>query len=145
MTAFDPTNLGSVLDAFYASLSGPAGERDWSLHKQVFDDNARLIRTGVDEDGASWSKTMNPAEYRENVALFFSKAPFYEIEIARRVAQFGNIAQAWSSYEMRRAPDAPEIERRGINSIQLFRGPDQHWRVVAAIWDNEREGLTLPE
>ena len=31
-----------------------------------------------------------------------------------------------------------EPERRGINSIQLFRHPDEGWRIISMIWDNER-------
>ena len=48
---------------------------------------------------------------------------------------------------MRRGPrlDDAEPERRGINSIQLFRDPDRGWRIMAMIWDNEREGVTIPE
>ena len=140
----DTKNLGAVIDAFYAVLCGPAGPRDWSVHEQIFAADAQLIRTGVDEDGKPWSKRMNPAEYRENVTLFLSKAPFYEVELERRVDLFGDIAQIWSSYEMRRALDSPEIERRGVNFIQALRGADGNWKVVAAIWANEREGLTLP-
>ena len=68
---------------------------------------------------------------------------FYEVETGRRVDLFGNIAHVWSVYEARRAPDDPVPERRGINSIQLFRDPDRGWRIVAMIWDNEREGVSV--
>ncbi len=57
---------------------------------------------------------------------------------------FGNIAHAWSAYEARTALDDEEPERRGINSIQLFRDERGHWRIMAMIWDNEREGVELP-
>jgi hypothetical protein len=88
---------------------------------------------------------MSLEEYREDVAYAFRIVPFYEIELERRVEQFGNIAHAWSTYEERRDPKAPAIERRGINSIQLFRGPDRRWRIMSIIWDNERDGVNLPE
>jgi 2-polyprenyl-6-methoxyphenol hydroxylase-like FAD-dependent oxidoreductase len=45
----------------------------------------------------------------------------------------------------RRALDDAEPERRGINSIQLFKDTDRGWRIIAMIWDNEREGLALPD
>jgi len=51
---------------------------------------------------------------------------------------FGNIAHVWSGYEARSTPDAVEPERRGINSIQLFRHAELGWRIVHMIWDNER-------
>jgi hypothetical protein len=30
------------------------------------------------------------------------------------------------------------VERRGINSIQLFNHPELGWRIIHMIWDNER-------
>jgi hypothetical protein len=142
---YDFTRIGDVLDALYATLSGPAGDRDWDARHEFFHPDAKLIRTGVDENGVSWLKIMNLEEYREDVAYAFRIVPFFEIELERRVEQFGNIAHAWSTYEERRDPAAPEIERRGINSIQMFRDSDRRWRVMSVIWDNEREGVKLPE
>jgi hypothetical protein len=141
---YDFTRIADVLEALYATLSGPAGERDWDARHQFFHPDAKLIRTGVDENGVSWLKIMTLEEYREDVAFIFKRIPFFEIETERRVEQFGNIAHAWSIYEERRDPSA-SVERRGINSIQLFRDQDRRWRIMSIIWDNEREGLTLPE
>jgi hypothetical protein len=145
MMNYDFTRIGDVLDALYTTLSGPAGDRDWDVRHQFFHPDAKLIRTGVDENGVSWLKIMNLDEYREDVAYAFKIVPFYEIELERRVEQFGNIAHAWSLYEERRDPNAPEIERRGINSIQLFRDSNRRWRILSIVWDNEREGVKLPE
>ena len=141
---YDFTRIADVLEALYATLSGPAGERDWDARHQFFHPDAKLIRTGVDENGVSWLKIMTLEEYREDVAFIFKRIPFFEIETERRVEQFGNIAHAWSIYEERRDPSA-SVERRGINSIQLFRDQDRRWRIMSIIWDNEREGLALPE
>ena len=55
------------------------------------------------------------------------------------------MAQVWSAYEARRSPGDAEPERRGINSIQLFRTPEAGWRIVSMIWDNERAGQTVPD
>jgi hypothetical protein len=44
----------------------------------------------------------------------------------------------WSAYEARRTPDEEPPERRGINSIQLFKDPERGWRIIHMIWDNER-------
>jgi len=43
-----------------------------------------------------------------------------------------------------RAPGAPNIRRRSINSIQLFRDAERRWRIMSITWDNEREGVKLP-
>jgi len=145
MTSYDFTRIGDVLDALYATLSGPAGDRDWEVRHQFFHPEAKLIRTGVDENGVSWLKIMTLEEYREDVAFIFKRIPFFEIETERRVEQFGNIAHAWSTYEEKRSPDTAEIERRGINSIQMFRDSERRWRITSIIWDNEREGVKLPD
>lgn len=142
--SFDPTDIGAVIGEMYAIISGPAGPRDWSRQRAIFHPEARQIRTGVDEHGAPWMKIMSLDEYAENTTPFFAANAFYEVEIARRIDVFGSIAHAWSAYEARTALDDEKPERRGINSIQLFRDEHGHWRIMAMIWDNEREGVELP-
>ena len=139
----DPTSIDSVIAAMYAMVSGPAGPRDFSLQSQVFRPDARQMRTGVDTSGAPWVKIMTLDEYRADTAPFFAANDFFEIETARRVDQFGNIAQVWSVYEARTNPDDARPERRGINSIQLFCDEHGHWRIMSMIWDNERDGVKV--
>ena len=67
---------------------------------------------------------MTLADYEANTTPFFAENDFYEVETSRRIDLFGNIAHVWSGYEARRSPDDAQPERRGINSIQLFRDPD---------------------
>jgi hypothetical protein len=133
--------IGAVIDEMYAMISGPAGPRDWSRQRKVFHPDARQMRTGVDADGAPWIKIMSPDEYQADVAPFFTANPFFEVEIARRIDVLGNMAHVWSLYEARTAPDDATPERRGINSIQLYRQPDGAWRIMSMIWDNERPGV----
>jgi hypothetical protein len=142
--SFDPTDIGGVVDAMYAMISGPAGPRDWDRQQQIFHPDARQMRTGIDADGRPWIKIMSLDDYRRDTAPFFAAHDFYEVEIARRIDTFGNMAQVWSVYEARTAPDDVKPERRGVNSIQLFRDERGHWRIVSMIWDNEREGVRIP-
>lgn len=133
--------IGAVVDEMYAMISGPAGPRDWSRQLGVFRPDARQMRTGVDADGRPWIKAMGPDEYRADVTPFFMANPFFEVEIARRIDVLGNMAHVWSLYEARTAPDDATPERRGINSIQLFRDETGAWKIVSMIWDNERPGV----
>lgn len=135
--------VGAVVDEMYAMISGPRGPRDWSRQANAFTAGARQMRTGVDADSRAWIKTMSPADYAKDVAAFFEANDFFEVEIARRIDLLGNMAQVWSLYEARTAPDDATPERRGVNSIQLFRDPDLGWRIVSMIWDNERPGVTV--
>ena len=134
----DEEQIGAVVDEMYAMISGPAGPRDWSRQRNSFLPEARQIRTWVDENGRAEMKMMSPDEYAENTTPFFAENAFYEIETARRIDVFGNMAHVWSNYEARTSLDDEVPERRGINSIQLFRHPDQGWRIVSMMWDNER-------
>ena len=134
----DEEKIGAVLDEMYDTISGPAGPRDWSRQRNAFLPEARQVRTWVDEQGRPQCLMMGLKEYAENVTPFFAANDFYEVETARRIDVFGNMAHAWSNYEARRTPDDSDVERRGINSIQLFRHPEQGWRIIHMIWDNER-------
>ncbi len=134
----DLQSIGAVIDEMYDMISGPAGPRDWSRQANCFLPEARQVRTWED-DGRPAMLAMAPAEYQRNVTPFFMANPFYEVETGRRIDLFGNMAHVWSNYEARTSPDDADVERRGINSIQLFRHPDLGWRIVSMIWDNERQ------
>ncbi|MGH6729699.1 MAG: hypothetical protein ACREBK_06060 [Sphingomicrobium sp.] len=134
----DEQEIGAAIDEMYAMISGPPGPRDWSRQANCFLPEAKQVRTWVDEQGRAQKLSMGLDDYAANVAPFFAENPFYEIETDRRIDRFGNIAHAWSHYEARTSPDDADVERRGVNSIQLFRHPDLGWRIIHMIWDNER-------
>jgi hypothetical protein len=136
--------IACVIQAMYEMISGPAGPRDWTKQEEIFHPAARQMRTGVDADGRPWIKIMSLEQYRQDTAPFFAANAFYEVETARRIDVFGAMAQVWSVYEARGSPGDSVPERRGINSIQLFRDAGGHWRIVSMIWDNERERVVAP-
>jgi hypothetical protein len=134
----DEAEIGAAIDEMYAMISGPKGPRDWSRQANCFLPEARQVRTWVDEQGRPQKVSMTLDEYSANTTPFFAENDFYEVETKRRIDRFGNMAHVWSHYEARRTPDEEPPERRGINSIQLFKDPDQGWRIIHMIWDNER-------
>jgi hypothetical protein len=139
----DDRQLDALLRTFYEDVSGPAGAPRNRHADAVFHPHARLMRTGVDEAGRPWIKVMTPAEYAVDTVGFFAANDFHEIEVARRVERFGNVAWVRSVYEARRHPDDATVIKRGVNSIQLFHDGERWW-VVSVLWDNERAGLSLP-
>ena len=140
----DDSAIGDVIDGMYAMISGPAGPRDWDRQAELFHPDARQMRTGVGEDGKPWIMIMGLEQYRKDTQPFFDAGPFFEVELNRRIEVFGNMAHAWSHYEAKRDPADLVPERRGVNSIQLFKGEDGVWKIISMIWDNERPGLSLP-
>ena len=134
----DDEAIGAVIDEMYAMISGPAGPRDWSRQAHCFLAEARQVRTWVDEQGKPQMLSMSLDDYRANTTPFFAENPFYEVETERGIDRFGNMAHVWSRYEARTSPGDADVERRGINSIQLFRHPELGWRIIHMIWDNER-------
>lgn len=140
----DRAAIDAVLNEMYDMISGPAGPRDWSRQKACFHPEARQMRTGLDAGGRAWIRIMGLDDYSADTSAFFETTAFYEIETGRKVDVFGNMAHAWSIYEARTRLDDAEPERRGINSIQLYKDPDLGWRVISMIWDNERPGLKVP-
>jgi hypothetical protein len=140
----DDPAIDELLRTFYANISGPAGSpRPLPAEADLHHPQARLMRTGVDASGRPWIRVMTLAEYTEDTREFFATTDFYEIEVARRVERFGNIAWVRSVYEARRHPDDPQLLKRGINSIQLY-NDGSRWQVVSVLWDNERPGVAVP-
>jgi hypothetical protein len=134
----DEESIGAVVNEMYAMISGPAGPRDWSRQDNCFLPEALQVRTWIDEAGRPQKLSMTLDDYSRNTQPFFDTNAFYEVETDRRIDLFGNIAHVWSTYEARSSPDDQEPERRGINSIQLFRHSELGWRIIHMIWDNER-------
>ncbi|MCR5880859.1 hypothetical protein [Phenylobacterium sp. J367] len=141
LQASDRDAIGAVVDGMYEMISGPAGPRDWPRQPELFHPASRQMRTAPGDDGRSTITIMAPDEYRANVTPFFDANGFFEVEIDRRIDVMGNMAHVWSLYEARTAPEDAEPERRGINSIQLYKGPDGAWKIISMIWDNERPGV----
>ena len=140
----DRQAIGMIVDEMYDMISGAKGPRDWSRQANCFHPDARQIRTWIGADGRAELKSMGLEDYARDTTPFFAENDFYEVEIGRRIDLFGNIAHVWSAYEAKRAPDDARPERRGINSIQLFKDPERGWRIMAMIWDNERAGVEIP-
>jgi hypothetical protein len=140
----DTHSIEAIVHALYDVISGPVGAlRDWDRFRSLFFPGARLVRTSIGPDGRPRAQAMDVRAYEADTADYFCREPFYEIEVARRIERFGNIAQGFSVYEARHAPGDAHPFRRGINSIQLFHD-GQRWWVVSVLWDNERDDNPIP-
>jgi hypothetical protein len=68
---------------------------------------------------------------------------FFEKEVARKLDCFGNVCQAFSTYEARHAPTDEKPFISGINSIQIL-NDGQRWWVASIVWDTERPNNPIP-
>jgi hypothetical protein len=135
--------LDGVFEALYGSISGPPGGQDFELSRRIFHPDARLVRTRLDEQGEPVAFSFSVDEYEANVRGLLADMPFYEIETERRSVRFGNVAQAFSAYEARTAPEGGELIKRGMNLAQLYHD-GRRWWLMHLLWDDEREGVTVP-
>jgi hypothetical protein len=140
--AEDVASVDAIIKAMYEAISGPRGERDWNRIRSLHLPGSRLIPTGVRVSGENGLRLLDIEGWIEGARPLFAENDFYEVEIARRTERFGNIAQAFSTYECRWAENGPAF-MRGINSIQLLH-KDGRWWVVNVFWDNESKGNQIP-
>ncbi len=143
----DAVSIDAIIKALYESISGPAGApRQWERDRALYAPGALLIPMrppSVAKDGRGAAEILDVDGYERSRTPFFAANSFYEVEIARREFHFGAMAHVLSVYEGRDAPNG-KILKRGINSIQMFHDGARWW-VASIMWDNEREGVTLPE
>ena len=136
----DVKSLDSILAAVYDVISGPAGDRDWNRFRSLFVPEARLTSATKKKDGSIFLTDVEG--YARGAGDYFKTHAFYESAIVNRIEKFGNIAQVFSSYASRNAPDEKPFAR-GVNSIQLF-NDGARWWVISILWDEESASNPLP-
>jgi hypothetical protein len=139
----DVSTLDGVVNAFYAVISGPAGQpRQWSRDRTLYWPGLRFFSTGVKPDGTPTAQALTHQEYVDAVNQSLVLRGFDEHEIHRVTFRIGNIAHIMSTYETRTRPDGPLLAR-GVNSIDLF-WDGARWWITACSWDDERPGSPIP-
>jgi hypothetical protein len=141
----DVSSIDGIMKAFYESTAGPAGQpRDWDRLRSICGSETRFLAARPGAEGRSVIFSLTVEDYIMHNRRYFEKGGFFESEAFRRVEEFGNIAQVWSTFESRRTADAPEPYARGIYSLQLLKDGDRWW-VLSVLWDHERPENPLPE
>jgi hypothetical protein len=139
----DCRSIDGIITALYASISGPAGARDWRRQRRLFLPGARMIANTPREDGTVDVELLDADTYERVRAPVFIEQSFYESEVARRTERFGCVAHVFSTYESRSTPDAAPF-MRGVNSIQLLFAEGRWW-IVSAAWQHEGARARIPE
>lgn len=148
--AEDVASPEAVVEAVYASISGPAEKeepRDWDRLRSLFLPDARLVLVrwqSPDGEEEEILRGWDVEGFIETARGFYDESAFYEREIGRRVDRFGNIAQVFSAYESRVGSEESDPVARGINSVQLVRAEGRWW-IAHLVWDVERPTNPIPE
>ncbi|MEA3051467.1 MAG: hypothetical protein QOG72_370 [Sphingomonadales bacterium] len=135
--------IDALMAALYSSISGPPGGQDFELSRRLYHPDVRLVRTRLDESGRPVALSFSGEEYEANARALLAGTPFYEVETRRRTVRFGNVAQVFSAYEARTAPEGGELIKRGLNFAHLF-NDGRRWWLMHLIWDDERDGVRVP-
>jgi hypothetical protein len=135
--------IDQLMTALYSSISGPPGGQDFELSRRLYHPDVRLVRTRLDEAGRPVAFSFSGEDYEANARALLAGIAFYEVETERRVVRFGNVAQVFSAYEARTAPEGGERIKRGMNFAHLF-NDGRRWWLMHLIWDDEREGVEVP-
>ena len=135
--------VGGLMAALYRAISGPPGGRDFALFRRACHPDLRMVRTGLDSEGRPTALALSRDEYEANARRLLADMHFHEIETDRRTVRFGNVAQVFSAYEARTAPEGGALIKRGLNLGHLFHD-GRRWWLMHLIWDDEREGVEVP-
>jgi hypothetical protein len=127
----------------YECISGPAGKHNWHRLRSLYLDGARLIPVGKRPHKEGALQVMSIDDWIEDVQDYFAENDLYETEIVRHTDRFGNIIQAFSTYEVRNDPKSAPIAR-GIYGFQLLKH-DGRWWIVTVFWENESLDNPIPE
>lgn len=136
--ATDEDQVRRLVAEMYATISGPAGPRDWSRDREVLHPDCRLMRTVRDDQGRPTLNVLTLDEFIEDVTPLLAATDLYEIEVESEIRLFGNIGHVWSAYEGKHSLDEPEPAFRGVNTIQVHRDTNGRWWISSMLWDNER-------
>ena len=146
----DVDTVDHLLATLYDVVSGPAGQRDWDRFRALFVPDGRLAWI-VPESAATKDAParkgdavfLTPDMFVQQTDAYFKTNGFFERSIAKRVEEFGNLVEAWSTKESRDAKDDAKSSSRGIDSFQIVHAQGRFW-IASLIFDDERPGVTLP-
>ncbi|HNP62944.1 MAG TPA: nuclear transport factor 2 family protein [Woeseiaceae bacterium] len=137
-------SFADLTSAIYAVVSAPPEARNWESIRALYHPRATMVRTGIDSTGERFALVMSFDEYIANASELLKGVSFHEVELHQEVREFGNVAQLTSVYEFDFKNADKEFSGRGINFFNLINGGDG-WKIISIVWDNERDGLSLPD
>lgn len=140
-TSTDHAEIESIVRAFFAAFtSGPDSSTRLATLRSMFLPQAVIIRTcGMEPVVYAVEGFIAP---REALLSGGTLVDFSEWELSARTELFGDIAHWFGTYAKAGMQDGVPFTGRGMKSLQFVRTSDG-WRISAAAWDDERDGLKI--
>lgn len=139
----DVAAVEEVVRAFLAAFtSGPDSAARLDTLRTLFLPQAIIVRTcGGEPTVYDVEGFIAP---REAMLTSGTLADFSEWALAGRTGVFGDVAHHFGSYAKAGVQAGTPFTGRGMKSLQLVRVGGA-WRISAAAWDDERDGLALAD
>lgn len=147
-TAPPNQTIEGVMTELYAAVTRAPGQPfPWSRLRSVMLPGAIMLPQPRQRQGRS--EIMNVDQFIEWIDAGWkpiigtpTDQGFYERQTNLVVDQYGDIAQAFTTYE--KGPYEPRrVQARGINTVQLVRR-DGRWFILSITWDEEGTAGPLP-
>ena len=146
----DVDTVDHLVASLYDVVSGPAGQRDWDRFRALFVPDGRLAWI-VPESAATKDKParkgdavfLTPDMFMQQNDPYFKTNGFFGRCIVKRVEEFGNLVEVWSTKESRDAKDDAQPSSRGIDAFEIVHAHGR-FSIASLIFDDERPGVTLP-
>jgi hypothetical protein len=137
----DLAAIEESVDTFFAAFtSGPDCSARLEALRALFLPEAVIVRTcGQEPLVHDVEDFIAP---REVLLTGGTLVDFKEWRLLGRTELFGDIAQWFGGYEKAGVQDEASFTGRGMKSLQFVR-TSHGWRISAAAWDDERDGLSM--
>ena len=132
--------IPELVKALDDAVSGP-GNKDRACLRALMMPDAKLIPLAKSDEGKWTLHVLTVDDWITRVAKR-GTAEFYERQVKYSVQSYGQIAQLWSTYEIRETPDG-KATTRGINAIQAI-NDGSGWKVAQIEWKAETPGDPIP-
>ncbi|MEU7824223.1 DUF4440 domain-containing protein [Catellatospora sp. NPDC049133] len=137
----DRAAIAEIVRVFFAAfISGPDGTTRLDALRGLFLPGAVIVKTcGGEPTVYDVDGFIAP---RQALLAGGTLTDFREWELSGRTEVFGDIAQHFCSYAKSGVQDGTPFTGRGMKTMQFAR-TSAGWRISAAAWDDEREGLVV--
>jgi len=138
----DVSSIDNIINAYYATTTGPAAQRDWARYRFLFQPDAQINARVFGMSGRLQYVHGSLEEFIGQVDEYFTINGYFEREIGRSVHVYRDIAQVFSAYETKLATNQKSYHR-GVKSIQLVFDQERWW-IVNVLYNNESVKDPIP-